>query len=205
MFSGKFNTSRLCLICTLASALWLQGCREKEPASAADTADSSKAAIKDKANEPTLKRAEYASDLERLDQLTERVNRACRGSFVVVLGAGDSAANGRLIGIDYALFDRLSDDGAAVLIAEAIAAKPKSPSPSQIQVHGNTENNILQTDESVGRYIERAGFSSAGFAEWLKARKLSAAGPQQDSVPEKMRVTAFMRGYASESSVRKAK
>lgn len=183
----------MCLMCTFATALCLQGCRKKEPASAADIRQDNKAA------EPTLERAEYANDLDRLDQLTDRINRACRGSYVVVLGTGDPAIGGGLIGIDYALFDRLSDDGAAVLIAEAIAAKSKSPSPSQMQAQPSIERAVLQADEAVGRYIARAEFSSAGFAEWLKAKKLSVGGLQQNGVPEKMRIAAFMRGYASGS------
>ena len=197
MYSSKFSQSMFCLMCTLVMALCQQGCRKKEPASAADIHDGSKAA--DKATEPILKRAEYANDLDRLDQLTERINRVCRGSHVVVLGAGDSSPGGGLISIDYTLFDRLSDDGAVVLIAEAIAARPKPPSPSQMQIPANIERDVLQNDEAVGRYIARVGFSSAGFSEWLKAKNSSTIGLQQNGVPEKMRIAAFMRGYMSES------
>lgn len=203
MFGHRDSLCSLCFVWALAAALCLAGCRKKEPASAADVPNDGKAA--NKAAEPTLKRAEYANDLDRLDQLTAKVNRACRGSNVVVLGAGDSAAGGGLVSIDYALFDRLSDDGAAVLIAEAIAEKPKSLSPSQTQVQTNTERVVLQADEAVGRYIARAGFSSAGFSEWLKAKKSSTVGLQQNAVPEKMRFAAFMRGYVPESSVRKGR
>ncbi len=203
MFSNKFDPSKLCLACILTMTLFLQACRKEESASAADVPNDSEAT--NKATEPALTRAEYANDLVRLDKLTERINRACRGSNVVVLGAGDSVTGSGIVSVDYALFDRLSDDGATVLIAEAVAARAKSPSPSQIQIHVNTENNILQTDEAVGRYIARAGFSSGGFAEWLNAKKSSVVGLQQNGVPEKMRIAAFMRGYSSESLVRKGR
>jgi hypothetical protein len=152
----------------------------------------------DKASQITLERAEYANDLDRLEKLTGRIDRACRSSYLVVLGAGDSSISGGLVSVDYALFDRLSDDGAAVLIAEAIAAGPKLSSPSQMQAQGGVERAVLQADEAVGRYVARAGFSSSGFTEWLKAQKLSAFGMQQSGVSEKMRISAFMRGYTSE-------
>ena len=176
-------------MCALVAVLCLQGCRKKEPASAGNPAS-------DKAAESAPDRAEYAHDLDRLDQLTNRVNKACRGSHMVVLGAGDSAVSGGLVSVDYALFDRLSDDGAAVLVAEAIAARSKLP--SQMQTQADTRRAVLEADETVGRYIAKAGFSSAGFAEWLNAEKLLAAGLQQSGVPDEMRIAAFMRGYSSE-------
>ena len=181
---------RWCLVCVLAAVLCLQGCRKKQPAGAGNPAS-------DKAAEPAPDRAEYANDLDRLDQLTERVNKACRGSHVVVLGAGDSAVSGGLVSVDYALFDSLSDDGAAVLVAEAIAARSKSP--SQMQTQADVRRVVLEGDEAVGRYIAKAGFSSAGFAERLNAEKLLAAGLQQNGVPDEMRIAAFMRGYSSEN------
>ena len=173
----------------LAASLCMQGCRKAEPASADNPAS-------DKVAEAAPDRAEYANDLDRLDQLTDRINRACRGSHVVVLGAGNSAMTGSLVSVDYASFDRLSDDGAAVLVAEAIAASSKSPSQMQTQV--DMRRVVLETDEVVGRHIARAGFSSAGFAEWLNAKKLLAADTQQSGVPDEMRIAAFMRGYSSE-------
>lgn len=187
MSSHRRGLLRLCLVAALAGILCLPGCRKQK------SADDNSAS--DKPAEPVTKRAEYVNDLDRLGQLTERVNRACRGGYVTVLGADGSTADG-LVCVDYALFDKLSDDGAAVLIAEAIAARPKST--SQIQSQVSIERVILQADEAVGRYIARAGFSSGGFAEWLEVKKLSAAGSQQNGVPEKARIAAFMRGYSSE-------
>jgi hypothetical protein len=172
------------------------GCREKETAVAADIApdeqDSNRAA------EPGLKRAEYENDIDRLARLSERINRACRASYVVVLSAGESAMVGGTVTVDYTLFDKLSDDGVAVLVAEAIAAKSIPLSSSQMQIQTNTERVILQVDETAGRYVVKAGFRSAGFAEWLDAKKLSTMGLQEGRVPEKMRIAAFMRGYTSE-------
>lgn len=173
----------------------LQGCDKQQP-------PAGEAGTDDKATEPAVKKTQYANDLDRLDQLTDRINRACRGSYVVVPGAGDSASGG-LVSVNYTLFDKLSDDGTAVLIAEAIAVRSNAPLQMQGPTEGQTKANIakvvLQADETVGRYIAGAGFSSAGFTEWLKARRLSSAGSQQDGVPEKMRIAAFMRGYLSAS------
>jgi len=189
MLSQGDSPLRLCLVCALAVVFCLQGCYRKEPAGADNP-------VSDKVAEPARERAEYANDLDRLDQLTGRINRACRGSHVVVLGAGDSAVSSGLISVDYALFDSLSDDGAAVLVAEAIAARSKLP--SQMQTQADARRVVLETDETVGRYIAKAGFSSAGFAERLNAEKLLAVGLQQSGVPDEMRIAAFMSGYSSE-------
>ncbi|MBA7699342.1 hypothetical protein ES703_108037 [subsurface metagenome] len=98
----------------------LPACRRQKPVG--NNAASYKATVSD------TKGVQYANDLDRLGQLTNRLNRSCRGS-----------------------------------------------------------------------YIARAGFNSVGFAERLRAKGLSAAGPQRDSMPEKMRIAAFMRGYSSEA------
>lgn len=179
---------RFCLVIALAVILYLPGCRKEEPAVYDSTPD--------EPAEPAVKKVEYANDLDRLGLLTERLNRACRKSYVVVLGVEGSVEGGGPVSVDYALFDKLSDDGAAVLIAEAIAARsrPSSQAPVQTDVSRVT----LQADESVGRYIAGAGFSPDGFTEWLRAKDVSAVGPEQNSVPDEMRIAAFMRGYSSE-------
>jgi hypothetical protein len=153
-----------------------------------------------KAAAPAPAKAEYANDLDRLGQLTDRINTACRKSHVVLLGAAGPTGGGGPVSVDYALFDRLSDDGAAVLIAEAVTAKDQSP--SQIQGHANAARAVLQSDEAAGRYVARAGFSSAGFCEWLEAGKAFVTDPRGDSLPQGARIAAFMWGYSSEQYVK---
>lgn len=201
---------RLSLVCAFAVVLCPQGCRKVERASAADPASEMAPGsvrvdnpVNEKVAAPAPKRAEYANDLDRLAKLTEQVNRVCRIGFVVTFGTGDLAPSGRVLTVDYALFDRLGDDGAAVLVAEAIeAAGPKQPSYLPTNSPGNNAKVLLESDEDVGRYVARAGFGPDGFAEWLMAKELSATGPQPGGVPEKMRIAAFMRGYQSENSGR---
>ena len=191
---------RLCLLSVFTAVFSLAGCSSEEPAgkaaAAKDTAAASNSVSFSKA--AGVERAQYANDLERLSRLTDRINRACRRSYVVVLGGDNSAAGGGVVSVDYAAFDKLSDDGAAVLIVEAIAAGSRSISQMQMQTQVNIEREILESDEAVGGYVARAGFSSDGFTEWLGARTLSAGNRQQNSVPEKVRIAAFMRGYSSE-------
>jgi len=147
---------------------------------------------------PEIKRGRYANDMDRLNQLSERIKRVCRKSCTVTLGIESSSTTGSVISIDYGLFDRLSDDGAAVLIAEAIVAtKSKPVLSSQTQMQADTARSVLQTDEAVGRYVAMAGFGQEGFTEWLEARKSSAVDLQHNSVPDKARIAAFMRGYSS--------
>lgn len=189
MSGHRHDIPRLYLVIALTAILCLPGCRKQKQAG-----DKS---IPDKPVEPAVKEVEYANDLDRLGQLTDRINRACRNGYVVVFGAEGSVGGGGLISVDYALFNKLSDDGAAVLIAEAIAIRPESPSQTPIQ-QADVSRAVLQADEVAGRYIARAGFSPDGFVEWLGAKGLPTTGLQQNSVPEKMRITAFMRGYSSE-------
>jgi hypothetical protein len=138
---------------------------------------------------------QYANDIDRLNQLTDSVNRAFGRCYVTTLGAGgDSPVAGGLVSVDYAVFDRLSDDGAAVLIAEAAVASRIAS--LQTQVVGNAHGVILRADESVGRCMARAGFKPEGFGEWLNAR--SSYDQKQDEPPESMRTSAFMRGYLME-------
>lgn len=189
MFGYRCSSLGLCLVCALTVFLCLPGCRKKGSAD--------EGVISDKAAGTGTKRSQYTNDIDRLGQLTDRINKACRGNYVVVLGAGDITANGGLVSVDYALFDKLSDDGAAVMIAEVVTSRSKLF--SQTQAQANIGRVVLQVDEAVGRYIARAGFNPGGFAEWLKAKRLSAAGLQQNNdVLEKLRIAAFMRGYSSD-------
>lgn len=185
------------LVCAAAVIICLCGCR-KEGSSVDDSATCEIAeSSPETVAEPGVKRLEYANDLERLSQLTDRLNRACGGSYAVVLGGDDSGIPGGLISVGYALFDRLSDDGAAVMIAEAMAAAG-SGSALRMQTQTGSREAILQTDEVVGRYIARAGFGSEGFIEWLNVKKaLSIAAVRADDVPDRARITAFMHGYSS--------
>ncbi|MHC4528796.1 MAG: hypothetical protein ACYS29_13050, partial [Planctomycetota bacterium] len=48
-----------------------------------------------------------------------------------------------------------------------------------------------------GRYVAKAGFGSAGFSEWLAVKKAVSVGLEENSLPDSLRVAAFMRGYLS--------
>ena len=106
---------------------------------------------------------------------------------------------GGLVSVNYGWFDKLSDDGAAVLIAEAIAAKSRPPLQSQDSAL--MRSDMQRLDEAAGRYVSRAGFDSSGFAEWLEARKHLAAGVPGNTVSDGERMAAFMRGYLSQRSI----
>lgn len=201
MLNRQCGELRFWLAVVLAGIICMTGCREKEKAVAAGVTNYSKTA--GEVTEPDLTKAEYENDLDRLNRITERINRACRASYVVVLGAGESSVVGGTITVDYTLFDRLSDDGVAVLVAEAIVAKSIPPSHSQVPAQTNTERVILQADETAGGYVVKAGFSSAGFTEWLDATKMSTRSTQQNSVPENRRAASFMRGYMSMRSIKR--
>jgi len=142
----------------------------------------------------------YNNDLDRLTALTSRLNRASGSSFSTVFAIDDTQTGQEMIGIDYALFDRLSDNGAAVLIAESIARKLIFPLRSTTEQRGF--KTTLEVDEMAGVYLARAGFSVSGFSEWLKV------GEKTDNlntieVPRKRRTDAFLNGYSSAAAMAK--
>lgn len=114
----------------------------------------------------------------------------------MILGSGSPVPGPAVVGVDYALFDRLDDDGAAVLIANTILAS--SAQLSQTQERTNTTTVVSENDQTIGRYVASAGFGPKGFSEWLKATKTYAAGQQQSGLPDSARVDAFMKGYLSQ-------
>ncbi|MHC4867446.1 MAG: hypothetical protein ACYTEX_25520 [Planctomycetota bacterium] len=183
----KYDLLTLLLALVVVTNCLLPGCGQKVPELANEPARQ----IIPSSNPDSSK---YTNDLDRLGKLCDRINSICRGAHVVVLG-DDSTASGPVVTIDYATFDRLSDDGAAVLIAEAIVAK--SESPAERQALANRQRRALQIDETAGRYVAKAGFGSDGFAEWLAVKKTVSAGLEGNSLPDSLRVAAFMRGYLS--------
>ena len=165
--------------------------------SGGNSSDSSLPAIAASGTEEAAPKPQYANDVDRLSRLSERLSRASGRWYSTVLGGSSQPAGGGLVSVDYALFDRLSDDGAAVLIAEAVfnarrASLANSSKPASV----DSQRQILQADESVGRCMAKAGFKQDGFGEWLKARDLYST--QQDEPPKSMRSSAFMRGYLME-------
>ena len=165
--------------------------------SGGNSSDSSLPAIAASGTEEVASQPQYANDVDRLNRLSERLSRASDRWYSTVLGCGSQPAGGGLVSVDYALFDRLSDDGAAVLIAEAVFnAKRASLANSSNPASVDSQRQILQADESAGRCMARAGFKHAGFGEWLKARDLYST--QQDEPSKSMRSSAFMRGYLME-------
>ena len=145
----------------------------------------------------------YANDLDRLGKLSARINAACRSNYAVVPGANASERNGSIVSIDYGLFDRLSDDGVAVMIAEAIVYKAPQGAPARSVSPTEHRQAVLSGDESAGRIVAMAGFGSGGFAEWLKENKFLTAGASSAHAPDSARQDAFLRGYLAESRAHK--
>ena len=189
---------RLILVCAAGAFFcFSSGCSEDSPETADDSNAVEEAAV---VQYPAVKRLEYANDQERLTKLAEKVNRACGRAYTAAFGGGRTPTiNSSLLEIDYALFDSLSDDGAAVLIAEAIASRlwpPPQPYMQVSQAQKLMDTGILKADEFTGNCIAKAGFSPDAFNEWLGvAKRLSPGSLRQDGMPDQMRLDAFMRGY----------
>lgn len=187
------------VLCGVIAGVHLAGCQggqQNAPMEAGTFSASAKTKMEPTSRVEPASTGQCVNDLERLSRITERMNRALRAPHVVTLGGAGSVLGGGPVGVDYAMFDKLSDDGVAVLVAQAIAARSKSP--PKIRKPADIAKTVLERDETVGRYVARAGFGSAGFLEWLRPRRMSAAGRRQNTLPEDARVAAFMRGYSSE-------
>ena len=146
-------------------------------------------------------RTEYANDLERLQILTDKINRTLYGNYVVVFGdVVNQQPN--MVGVDYGLFDRLGDGGVVVMIAEAVLTKQfesekktVSTDPAQTDV-GPDEKTIRQIDFQAGQIVAKAGFDSGGFSKWLLADSTQNT-PGSLKVASNIREASFMKGYLS--------
>ena len=197
------------LVCFLSVALATLGCLDNKDESSQKQEDA-KSVSKDLSNEPTGREKErvvidnanhggQTSDLQRLQNLTERLNLAKGSNYRVVFGLPNGSENTE-IAVDYALFDRLSDDTVAVMIAEEIATREIIPSFQPQSVPNPTTGQILQrrdilrADEMVGRHLAAAGFGADGFRDWLENRNFLATAPAIP-VSANLRVEAFLKGF----------
>jgi hypothetical protein len=172
----------------------LSGCSKEKSADKAHQIDS-KEPVKTSTQEN-----QYTNDIDRLNQIANRLNRAFGGNYATIFGTDDET-NGPLIAVDYALFDRLSDDGVAAMVAEGMIKKASLTNSALAS--NNPPNDIvkadevLTVDETVGRCLAKAGFSSNGFSQWLNSQGLSVAGPDLVGISANMRTKAFMQGFLS--------
>jgi len=137
------------------------------------------------------------NDTDRLNKIVKRINQVIGSEHVVIFGG--SQVNGSVTAVDYALFARLSDDGLAVMITDAIL---------QRQAEGNNILTIaqqrLQMDEAIGKYIGLAGYKPDGFKEWLEQCDLISFQPQAENQPSvQRRIYMFWEGYHQAQSERK--
>lgn len=149
---------------------------------------------------PKIDNHGYSNDIERINTISEKINKACRGNYLVILASEGSPTAGNIVNIDYSVFDRLTDDGAAVLIAESIVAKSRPALAAQLQKQADILKDCLSADETAGVYVGRAGFKSDGFSEWLEVNKTFTSSSQQLNVSKKVRTEAFMKGFVSVNS-----
>lgn len=143
------------------------------------------------------------NDIDRLARITERYCRAA-GSRVVAIFGSASSSNALFVSIDYGIFNRLSDDGVAVLLAQAFLYK--NVMASEINTLGNLppdplrlRRQVLDIDEQVGHQMAKGGFRTEGFKEWLECMANEIPEKGFESVSSNLREPAFLRGYESVS------
>gem|GEM_PF-3313668 len=151
-------------------------------------------------------RSDCISDFERLQKLTDRLNKVNHSNYTVAFGSeNNSDADSPWIYIDYALFDRLNDDAVAAMIADTMATKSILRDHKADTLNNSIERVMqkdytLQTDRIVGHHLAAAGFGAEGFGQWLQAKNLSAiAEPGQNHVLESKRIKAFTQGFLTGS------
>lgn len=181
------------LILLFVTCLAFTGCSSKS------TAGSEPNEVESSVEHDTGEDVVYKDDLGRLEELTGRINQACGRNYVAVLGLSTQQA-GNQIGIDYSMFGRLSDDGAAVLIASAIAAKssPALALNKETPTEQEQLSSLLQQDQVTGFCVAKAGFSEKGFSEYLDSYNIFVTDSEL-KVPTQLRLDAFLRGYNSVS------
>jgi hypothetical protein len=182
------------------TAVLLSGCKKDNSAEAQAETTVKESPKTNVQKTPEVRK--HDDDQARLERIATALNRASGNTHSIIFGIDDGTV-GPLVAVDYALFDCISDNGVAVMIAEAMAQKVQLPRPQTMPNRlsiGVQISEVLAADETAGRYVARAGFGSEGFAEWLGVRSLSVAGPREPDVAESMRTKAFMRGFLTEGS-----
>lgn len=169
-------------------ALWgvlYTGCSRKEPVKSSENFVTEQI-ISEKQQ---VNGYETLRDIERLNKIAQTINQTIGSSNIVVFG--DSHINNSVVAVDYALFERLSDDGVAVMVTNAIIQKKVKEENGMSIIY-----NRLRGDEKVGEYIALAGYGSNGFKEWLeKVNLFSFESGQNPVFSSQRRIYAFLEGY----------
>lgn len=145
----------------------------------------------------TAQRPVYSNDVDRLEKISQRVNRAVGVQFAVVFGSGEEFSP-QVVAVDYAAFSRLDDAGVAAMIAEAMLKKamPKRPTGgSNVQTQPQQIAEALRLDERAGYCVAQAGFEAEGFDRWLDIEASNTMNLFTASVSASQRKGAFMRGF----------
>jgi len=139
----------------------------------------------------------YSNDVDRLEKISQRVNRAMGVQFAVMFGSGEELPP-QVVSVDYAAFSRLDDAGVAAMIAEAMLKKAMPDSPtggSNVQTGPQQIAQAVRLDERAGFCVAQAGFEAEGFDRWLDIEASKTMIPFAASVSVSQRREAFMRGF----------
>jgi hypothetical protein len=145
------------------------------------------------------------NDIDRLTRISERYSRISGNQIAAIFGSSPSSGT-PFVSVDYGIFNRLSDDGVAVYIAEAFLRRnmnstESNPSP-RVANPSSSRQSILENDEQVGRLMAKAGYRKEGFKEWLDTSSNLMTDSIVASLPSNLRESAFLRGYESVSTQR---
>ena len=188
------RTSVSLIICVAVTGIiFAGGCDKNHPAEVAASAKDPNIAV----SEVIAGTSDGLNDTERIAKIMNRMNRAVGSQYNIVFG-NEVMTAGNQIAVDYVLFDRLSDDAVAAMIASAIARDNLNDSTETSSIYMKT-----QPDRLAGQYIARARFNIKGYSEWLTAQQ--EFSPQRDpaDISDRSRVDAFLQGYESVNPITK--
>ena len=171
------------------------GCTKKEPVKPEQAAPDKQSAS---VQQHMTNKNEELNDTERLDQIVKKLNKVLGNEYTVVFGG--TGFRGPLVTVDYGLFGRLSEEGLAVMITDAIFQEHMDETKPLSQAQKR-----LRIDAEIGKYVALAGYKADGFREWLEQIDLISYQPDEKNMPSiQRRMYAFSEGYQKGESERKS-
>ena len=138
------------------------------------------------------------NDVDRLDTILDRFNNSTKQSYSGVFGVDDRHTEG-MIGIEYEIFNSLSDDGVAAVVAQALASREtiETVGPAELANNNNPiiRRDVLAQDEKAGQFMAKAGYQVDGFEEFVTSVSLQSPIVGEVAVSQAERIQAFRQGY----------
>lgn len=154
----------------------------------------------DASGQENPKTVQYSNDIERLNVISEKICSVAGKHWTVLFGDDGLVKGSSQMFVDYSLFDRLSDDGVAAMIAYKHLGLQESANRSFAGAglpDNITKNSgdLIENARQAGILCARAGFREEGFSEFLNAQQIK--GQFGNSVSLQEMTNSYLSGYRS--------